>query len=51
MSDFTRISFDKIFNIETIITIFYMELSKNFYYEGEKHDFWEMVYIDKGEMI
>lgn len=28
-----------------------MELSKNFYYEGEKHDFWEMVYIDKGEMF
>ena len=51
MTDFTRISFDKIFNVEKIITIFYMELSKNFYYEGEKHDFWEMVYIDKGEMI
>ena len=49
--NFTRISFDKIFNVEKIITIFYMELSKNFYYEGEKHDFWEMVYIDKGEMI
>ena len=28
-----------------------MELSKNFYYEGVKHDFWELVYIDKGEMI
>ena len=28
-----------------------MELSKDFYYDGEKHDFWEMVYIDKGEMI
>ena len=51
LTDFTRISFDKIFNVEKIITIFYMELSKNFYYEGEKHDFWEMVYIDKGEMI
>lgn len=50
-SNFTRISFEKIFNIEKIITIFYMELSKNFHYEGEKHDFWEMVYIDKGEMI
>lgn len=49
--NFTRISFDKIFNVEKIITIFYMELSKNFYYEGERHDFWEMVYIDKGEMI
>ncbi len=51
MADFTRICFDKIFNVEKIITIFYMELSKNFYYDGEKHDFWEMVYIDKGEMI
>lgn len=51
MSDFVRISFDEIFNVEKIITIFYMELSKNFYYEGEKHNFWEMVYIDKGEMI
>lgn len=51
MTDFTRISFDNNFNVENIITIFYMELSKNFYYEGEKHDFWEMVYIDKGEMI
>ena len=28
-----------------------MELSKDFYYEGESHDFWEMVYIDKGEML
>ncbi len=49
--NFTRLSFEKIFNVDKIITIFYMELSKNFYYEGEKHDFWEMVYIDKGEMI
>ena len=49
--NFTRLSFEKIFNVDKIITIFYMELSKNFYYEGEKHDFWELVYIDKGEMI
>ena len=38
-------------NVENIITIFYMELSKNFYYDGERHNFWEMVYIDKGEMV
>lgn len=49
--NFTRISFEKNFNIEKIITIFYMEFPKNFHYDGEKHDFWEMVYIDKGEMI
>lgn len=48
---FTRISFDRVFNINKIITLFYMEMPKNFCYEGERHDFWEMVYIDKGEMI
>lgn len=48
---FTPLTFEKILNIDRIITIFYMELPKNFSYEGEQHDFWEMVYIDKGEMI
>lgn len=48
---FTPFAFERIFNIEKIIMMFYMELPKNFSYEGESHDFWEMVYIDKGEMI
>ena len=50
-NNFTYHCFEKVINVEKIITIFYMELSKSFAYEGEKHDFWEMVYIDKGEMI
>lgn len=49
--NFTGLGFERIFNIERIMTIFYMELSKNFHYDGEKHNFWEMVYIDKGEML
>ena len=49
--NFTTLSFEKTFNVEKIITLFYMEFSKNFYHEGESHDFWEMVYIDKGEML
>lgn len=49
--NFTPIGFERIFNIEKIITLFYMELSKSFHYDGESHDFWEMVYIDKGEMV
>ena len=48
---FTRLGFEKVFNVDKIITLFYMELSKSFCYEGEQHDFWEMVYIDRGEMI
>jgi len=51
MDNFIRYGFEKTFNIEKIITIFYMEFSKDFLYGGEKHNFWEMVYIDKGEMI
>ncbi|MBQ3259109.1 MAG: helix-turn-helix transcriptional regulator, partial [Clostridia bacterium] len=39
------------FNIQSLITLFYMELSKDFKYDGERHNFWEMVYIDKGEML
>ena len=49
--NFIRLGFEKVFNVEKIITVFYMELSKDFRHDGERHDFWEMVYIDKGEMI
>ena len=49
--NFIRHGFEKVFNVEKIITVFYMEFSKDFQYDGEKHDFWEMVYVDKGEMI
>ena len=48
---FTHQSFDRVFNVDSIITLFYMELPKDFHYDGERHDFWEMVYIDKGEMV
>lgn len=49
--DFIRLGFEKTFEVKSVITLFYMEFSKQFGYSGEKHDFWEMVYIDKGEMI
>ena len=48
---YMQFGFHKVYHIEKIITMFYMELPKNFSYEGESHDFWEMVYIDKGEML
>ena len=46
-----RCGFDKVFNVEKLISVFYMEFSKTFRFEGESHDFWEIAYIDKGEMI
>ncbi len=50
-NNFTKIGFEKTFNVEALMTIFYKEFSKDFSHEGEQHDFWEMVYIDKGEMV
>ncbi len=51
MDKFIRHGLPGVIHIRKIITIFYMELSKDFHYDGERHDFWEMVYIDKGEML
>jgi len=38
-------------NISSIVTIHYFEFTKDYIYHGESHDFWEMVYVDKGEII
>ena len=36
--------------IEKILTLYYFEFSKDYRYTGEKHDFWEFVYVDKGKL-
>ncbi len=38
----------KVINITEIQTIHYYEFDERFSFEGEKHDFWEMVYVDSG---
>ncbi len=37
-------------SITKIVTIHYYEFSKDFTFEGESHNFWEMVYVDKGQV-
>lgn len=37
-------------NISKIITVHYYEFDQNFSYKGESHNFWEMVYVDKGQV-
>lgn len=36
--------------IERIITLFYFEYTKDFVYRGETHDFWELLFVDKGQV-
>lgn len=38
------------FNIKEIVTVHYFEFAKSYIYEGESHNFWEFVYVDKGEV-
>ena len=37
--------------IDNIVTIHYFEFPKNFRSKGEAHDFWEMVYADKKDIV
>lgn len=37
-------------NVEKIMSIFYFEFAKNFHSGIDKHNFWEIVYVDKGEI-
>ncbi|MBE7720234.1 MAG: AraC family transcriptional regulator [Lacrimispora celerecrescens] len=39
------------FDIREIITVHYFEYMKDFVFSGESHDFWEFLYVDKGEII
>ena len=40
-----------LFPVSKIVTIHYFEFGKDFVSQGESHDFWEFVYVDKGETI
>lgn len=37
-------------SINKIVTIHYYELDKSFSFDGESHNFWEMVYVDAGQV-
>ncbi len=37
-------------SVNKIVTIHYFEYAKDYVFHGEKHNFWEFVYVDKGEI-
>ncbi|MEF3304947.1 AraC family transcriptional regulator [Paenibacillus sp. GYB003] len=47
---FPRYDIREDIHIRKLISCCYFELSKNYRYAGEKHDFWEIFYVDKGEI-
>ena len=42
---------DTEFSITELVNVSYYTLSKDFLWSGESHEPWEMVYVDKGELV
>ena len=49
-SNYIKHKIANLINVTKIVTIHYYEFDKNYCYDGESHDFWEMVYIDAGNV-
>lgn len=47
--EFYRYPLTKLFDIPQIITIRYFEYGKDLLLDSESHDFWEFLYVDRGE--
>ena len=47
---YIKIPLKNILTIHRIVTLIYNDFSPNYYTHGESHDFWEFVYVDRGEL-
>ncbi len=50
MKEYIKTVLEEEIIIKRIVTIHYFEYQKDFSFQGEEHDFWEFVYVDKGEI-
>ncbi|MBP1992341.1 helix-turn-helix domain-containing protein [Paenibacillus eucommiae] len=47
---FKKLTLKEEISITNIMSLHYFEFAKDFVFAGEKHDFWEFLYVDKGEL-
>ncbi|EGL20291.1 MULTISPECIES: AraC family transcriptional regulator [unclassified Paenibacillus] len=45
-----RTYLEQVIRIGSIITMYYFEHGKDYVFRGERHNFWEFLYVDKGEI-
>ena len=50
MRDFVRTPLRSVLEVDELISLHYFEYVKDFQGVGESHDFWELVYVDYGEV-
>lgn len=49
-AEYIKIKPKTVLNVSGIVTIHYYEFGPSFVFQGESHNFWEMVYVDKGRV-
>ena len=47
---YKSVNLEDTISIENLFTIHYFEYMSDFSFAGESHDFWEFVFVDKGEI-
>lgn len=47
---YTGVTLDNSLIIEDLFSVHYFEYMNDFIFDGESHDFWEFLYVDKGEV-
>lgn len=50
MAEYIPTVLEKKIVIKSIVTVHYFEYAKDYVFEGERHNFWEFLYVDKGEV-
>ena len=50
MAEYVATTLERSIPIQKIVTVHYFEYAKDYVFEGERHDFWEILSVDKGEV-
>ncbi len=50
MTNYVATELRREIDVQAIVTVHYFEYAKDYVFEGERHDFWELLYVDKGEV-
>lgn len=48
--DYVKTALNEVLTIKKIVTVHYFEYARDYVFEGETHDFWEFLVVDKGEV-
>lgn len=51
VNQYQKYKLDSVFTVTDLVNVSYYKLPRSYEFPGESHDFWEFIYIDKGELV